>query len=441
MKIHHVIIILVVAAIIGCGYEFKRDEIALYFGTLHKEPAPLTAAGAAAAATGSNGVPSEDIADVAGRTSITVPAALQQRIGVTTGLVEKGPLAMEIRAVGIVQADETKVAHIHIRTDGWVDKIFVGYVGQKVKKNDPLLSIYSPQFYLAEQEYVIFGGFGEDQKSNAESSLTKLRQWDVPPEEIKRLKETRTPGTSLVLRSLIDGTVLTKSAFQGQYITSMNDLYVVADLSVVWVQAKIFEYELPHITLGQKTVITLDALPGQEFTGNVQFIAPVVDEISRTVEVRVELKNNDGLFKPGMFGQIKIGHAMGEGLLVSSSAIIRTGSRNIAFRVDANDRFVPVDVDISPLMFEGRFQVLKGLAAGDRVVTSANFLIDSESRLQAGGGGMAGMAGMDMGSTKGTSGMSGKDTKPTVPAAPAKIDHKNMKGMEGMDDMEGDGKK
>lgn len=336
---------------------------------------------------------------VPGHADVTLPGEVQQRIGVTVGTVEEAPLRMSIRTVGIVQTDETKVAHVHLRTEGWVEKVFVDYTGQKVKKGDPLLAIYSPQFLTTQQEYL--NARQSKQPALANLSRRRLELWDVPADEIKELDKTGKPHTYLTLRSPLAGTVLVKNAFTGQYITPQTELYSVADLSTVWVQAKVYEYELPHVSLGQPATVALPALPGRKLTGKVVFLQPTVDPKTRTVQVRVELPNKDGLLRPGMFGNVVIEHAMGKGLLVPTSAVIRTGERDIAYKVMAAGKFVPVEVTMSPYRFEGsRFQVLTGLKAGDRVVTSANFLIDSESRLRLGGG-MAGMPGMDMGNMKG----------------------------------------
>jgi Cu(I)/Ag(I) efflux system membrane fusion protein len=175
----------------------------------------------------------------------------------------------------------------------------------------------------------------------------------------------------------------------------------VADLSTVWVQAKVYEYELPHVQQGMPAAVTLPAEPGREYAGKVVFIQPTVEPTTRTAQVRVDLPNPDGRFKPNKFANVVIRHDIGTGLLVPASAVIRTGERDIAFCVQSPGKFIPAEVEISPLQFGGRFQVLGGLQAGDRVVSSADFLIDSESRLRAGGGGMAGMEGMDMGNLPG----------------------------------------
>ncbi|HJT76876.1 MAG TPA: efflux RND transporter periplasmic adaptor subunit, partial [Gemmataceae bacterium] len=315
----------------------------------------------------------------------------------------------------IVQPNETRIARVHLKTEGWVQKVFVDYTGQKVKKGDPLLSIYSPQFLTTQQEYL--NARQGKQDSLAALARQRLELWDVPADEIEDLARTSKPRTYLTLRSPLDGTVLVKNAFAGQYVTPQTELYTVADLSTVWVQAKVYEYELPHIESGQPATVTAQALPGQEFKGKAVFVQPTVEEPSRTVQVRVELPNRDGVLKPGMFTRVVIQHHMGTGLLVPASAVIRTGEQDIAYRVVAPGRFLPVEVKTSPFRFEGpagegsgRFQVLEGLKAGEWVVTSANFLIDSESRLRLGGG-MMNMPGMDMGGMKGMEGMDHSGTK------------------------------
>lgn len=338
-----------------------------------------------------------------GFAEIGVAGEVQQRIGVTLGRAEETSLAMKIRAVGIVRPDETKVAHIHLKTEGWVEKLFVSFTGQKLKAGDPMLSIYSPAFYAAQREFLSAlrsARSNPDQQVVTETARQRLELWDVPHDTIEALEKTGKPARSLILRSPISGTVIEKKTFEGQYAMPQAELYVVADLSTVWMQAKIFEYELPHVTVGMPATVSFPSLPMQQFVGKVVFVDPVVDEMSRSVQVRVELPNPNGEFRPGMFGQILLTHPMGSGLTVPTSAVIRTGERNIVFRAVSPGRFVPVQVKISPLQFENRFQVLEGLKPGDEVVTSANFLIDSESRLEAGGGSMVGMPGMDSGGSK-----------------------------------------
>lgn len=355
---------------------------------------------------------------VPGYGPVKVSTEIRQRIGVTVGTVEKAPLTMSVRTVGIVRPDETKVARIHLRTEGWVEKLFVNYTGQPVKKGDPLLSIYSPQFLTTQQEYLTAKKGG--QTDLADLARQRLELWGVPAEVFEQIDKTGKPQRNLTLVSPITGTVLEMGVLEKEYITPQKELYFIADLSAVWVQAKVYEYELPHVELGMPATVSIPALPGQKLVGKVVFVQPTVEEKTRTVEVRVELPNKDGLLKPGMFAHVEIQHTMGEGLLVPTTAVIRTGERDIAFRVEAEGRFVPVEVKVGEFRFGDRFQVLAGLKAGDKVVTSANFLIDSESRLRTGGMGM--MPGMDMGDMK------GMDMKG--------MDHSKMKDMKGKGDAE-----
>ena len=336
-----------------------------------------------------------------GYAEINVNQEVQQRIGVTVGKVEQTPLTMTIRAVGIVRPDETRVAHVHLKTEGWVEKLFVAYNGQKVRAGEPMLSIYSPAFFAAQREFlsalrVAKSGLDSegDQQTVVDTARRRLELWDIPKDEIGKLEQTEKPGKSLLLRSPISGTVLQKQAFAGQYVTLQDDLYVVADLSTVWMQAKIFQYELPHVAIGMPATVSFPSSSQRLHTGKVVFIDPVVDETSRSVQVRIELPNSNGSLLPGMFGDVVISHGMGSGLTIPTSAVIRTGERDIVFRVVSAGRFAPVEVKISPTRFADRFEVLEGLKAGDEVVTSGNFLIDSESRLEAGAGSMADMPGM-----------------------------------------------
>ena len=330
--------------------------------------------------------------DVPEHATVMIPGELQQRIGVRIGRVEKGPLNMSVEAVGIVRPDQTRIARVNIKTEGWVDRLFVNYVGQAVRKGDPLLSIYSPQFVSTQQELLTALRMGQivgqgqvvpqGMPSLAEAARRRLELWDVPDSEIDQLQKTGSAQKDLVLRSPIAGTVLEQDVYEKQYVTPEKQLYVIGDLSTVWVQAQVYEYEIPHVELGRPATVTLSSLPDRQFTGKVVFIQPTVEEATRTVQVRIELPNGEGIFKPGMFAQISIKHPMGDGLLVPTSAVLQTGERNIVYRSEPGDHFVPTAVTISPIQFGDCYQILDGLKEGDSIVTSANFLIYSESRIQ-----------------------------------------------------------
>lgn len=331
-----------------------------------------------------------------GYSEVRIAPEVQQRIGVALGRVQQTELMMNIRTVGIVRPNEARVAHIHLKTEGWIEKLFVSITGQNVKAGDPMLSIYSPAFFAAQREFLSALQSNRTAPSAAQQAVVdtarqRLALWDVPQKTIDDLQRTGKPSTTLILRSPISGTILEKKAFEGQYVMPQAELYVVADLSTVWVQAKVFAYELPHVAIGMPATVTFPSLADRSFGGKVVFVEPVVEEPARTVQVRIELSNPEGTIKPGMFANVFISHAMGRGLTVPTSAVIRTGARDIAFKAVSNDVFVPVEVKISPLPFDDKFQVLGGLNAGEEVVTSANFLLDSESRLRAGGGSMSGM--------------------------------------------------
>lgn len=343
------------------------------------------------------------VASLPGYVPITVLTELQQQIGIRFDQVQLGPLNMSVSTVGIVRPDETRLSDVYVKTEGWIHEVFVDFMGKEIAQGTPLLSIYSPEFYSAQEEYLVstaaslrgpetrFGG------ALADSALLKLELLDIPDDEIKALQERKKPNKYLTLRSPVTGTVLTKSVFAGEQIKPSTKLYEIADLSVVWVQAKVYEYELPHVELGQSVIIQVPAFPEKTFEGKVVFIQAMLNEKTRTTDVRIELQNRENELKIGMFADVQIMHTMGDGLLVSMSSVIRNGTQDVVFRVGKDNLFTPVAVKISPIKFGNQFHVLEGLSAGDKVVASANFLIDSESRLRAGGGAsMSGMEGMDM---------------------------------------------
>ena len=333
------VLLIVIAAAIGIWY------LQVYGGTDHA----TGSAGNPSAGTempgmqmgGKPGAHPSEAAPVAGHATVTIPDEIRQRIGVTIGTVKEGPLLMTVRTVGIVEPNETKLVRIHLRTEGWIQQMFVNFTGQKVQKNEPLLTIYSPNFLATQQEYLVAqraergaGGL-PNQSSLVASARRRLELLGVPEETIEELDKTGVAQEYITLRSPIDGTVLEKNVQEKDYVTPEKQLYLIADLSTVWVQAKVYEYELPHVELGQPATVTLPALPNRELTGKIVFIQPTVEEIARTVQVRIELSNKDGLLKPGMFAHIVISHDMGEGLLVPMSAIIRTGEKDIAYREEA----------------------------------------------------------------------------------------------------------
>jgi Cu(I)/Ag(I) efflux system membrane fusion protein len=326
--------------------------------------------------------------NVPGHATVTISPERQQLIGVRKGNVVRDELVMSIRAVGIIEPDQMKLARVQTRVKGWVTKVLVNFVGQNVRKGDPLVEIYSPDLLETQQEYLIAlkhsekAGQAVPERSLAESAIRRLKLLGVPDDEIEELEQSRKARDTLTLRSPVDGRVLDRSVLEGSYVEPANELYRIADLSIVWLQAKLYEYEIPHIEVDQPVTVTLLSEPDAEFHGRVSFVEPVVQEMTRTVKVRVEVKNPNDSLKPGMYADLKIEHDMGKGLLIPEAAVLRTGERDLAFRVRPEGRFEPVEVKLGS-RFGERFEVREGLKEGDEIVTSAGFLIDSESRLKS----------------------------------------------------------
>ncbi|MFB3815593.1 MAG: efflux RND transporter periplasmic adaptor subunit [Terriglobales bacterium] len=348
-------------------------------------------------------VPVYEGGDIAEQTapagSVKIDPAKQQLIGVALGEVSDEPLVRTIRAVGKVTFDETKVAHIHTKFEGWIERVFVGFTGDLVRKGQPLLSIYSPELVSSQQELFIakrakdYLGNNRDQEisSNAlslyNSARERLRLWDIPDAEIQRIEERGTPIKALTLYSPLNGFVTTRNAFEQQKVTPDTDLYTIADLTTVWVMADVYEYEIPQIQLGQPATVTLSYFPGKKFRGKVAYINPQLDPTTRTLKVRVEVPNPNFELKPDMFANVDIQIDYGKRISVPSEAVLDSGSEQIVFVAHEGGYFEPRKVELGGKV-DNRFIVLSGLQRGEKIVTSGNFLIDSESRLKSATGAM-----------------------------------------------------
>ena len=338
--------------------------------------------------------------NVAGYSAIQLGTDRQQLIGVQIGKVEKRNVSKTVRAVGRIAVDETTLTHIHAKFEGYIERLFVDYTGKPVRKGQPLASIYSPDLLATEQEYLLayrawrqFSRSGnpdlaKNGKDLYDSARQRLLLWDIRPADIERLERSGVPEKALTLYSPIDGTVMAKNAVEGNRVMPGDSLFEIAGLSRVWALADIYEYELPLVHVGQTAVVTLSYLPNRQWRGRIGFISPVVDEKTRTVAVRVELDNRDMTLKPDMFADVRIEQPGSDVLAVPIDAVLSTGSRSIVFIPREGGRFEPREVTVGQRV-DGYYQVLSGLAAGDPVVTQANFLIDSESRLKAALSGMA----------------------------------------------------
>lgn len=326
-----------------------------------------------------------------------------QLFGVRTEKVISRDLNKSIRAVGIVVTDERRVANIQTKFSGWIVDLYVNFTNQTVKKGEPLFSVYSPALLATQEEYIIAkksaknplkGTFGEEYSRTNQKLLESVRQrlelWDIPQEEIYRLDQQAIPMKTLTIRSPINGIVLQKNAFAGMNVEPGMNIFTVADLSHVWVLADIFEQDISSIRMGQEAILTMNAFPERAFEGQVDFINYVLDQTTRTTKVRFDFNNAEMLLKPGMYGVIELTIPIGFVLALPEAAVIDTGTKKIVFIEKAPGFYRPIEVQLG-VKGGGYYQVLKGLNENDLVVTSSQFLMDSESRIQATGGGMQGM--------------------------------------------------
>jgi Cu(I)/Ag(I) efflux system membrane fusion protein len=338
--------------------------------------------------------------------TVQISPERQQLIGVKFGMVEMKPLEKVIRTVGRVDYDEKRITTVSLKVGGWIEDLYVDFTGKYVRKGEPLLTIYSPELVSTQEEYLLalaakksltkssFPEVAGSGDSLAESARRRLRLWDITDEEIKNLEETGKAKRTLTLYVPFSGFVLEKSAYKGMNVMPGASLYKLADLSVVWLYADIYEYELPFIRLGQQASIQLSYTPGETFTGRAIYIYPSLNPETRTAKVRFEIPNAHERLKPEMYANVEIKVPLGQKLTAPEGAIIDTGVRQMAILDKGNGYFEPREVKVGPKV-EGYYEVIKGLKAGERVVTSASFLVDSESNLKEAMGGMAGMPGME----------------------------------------------
>ena len=313
--------------------------------------------------------------------AIRIDAVTIQKMDVRTAPVVKGPLRRVIRTVGTVDFNETALADVTTKFSGWIEKLDVDSTGKEVRKGEPLFEIYSPELYSAQSEYVLAlnqGGGGLKA-----SVRQKLTLYDISEDQIAELEKTGKPRRTLSVRAPIDGVVVEKMAVQGQRAEAGMKLYRLADLSIVWVQSQIYEQDLAYIKLGQEATVSLSYLPDRKFSGRVTFIYPTVDEKTRTARVRMEFHNPGFFLKPGMFATVEIRAELDPStVLVPDTAVLRSGENNTVFVALTGGRFEPRTVRLGQRSENNTYQVLSGLSEGEQVVTSGQFMLDSESQLR-----------------------------------------------------------
>lgn len=343
---------------------------------------------------------------VAETPAVEIPEDKQQLIGIKTTAVAVRPLSKIIKTVGKVEYDEKRLATVNTRFEGWIEKLYVDYTGKYVKAGEPLAEIYSPELIATQQEFLnalkwtsavrtphsaLDKLLSKDADAIVEAARQRLRLWNISEAQIKIIEETGRPLKTLTIYSPSSGYVVQKMALKGMKIMPGEKLFDLADLSTIWVVSDIYEYELPLIKTGQRANISLSYLPDREFPATLDYIYPALAGETRTAKVRFSIPNPNGALKPQMFTNVEIRVDMGKRLSIPDDAVIDTGARQIVYVDRGEGNFEPKEVRLG-LRTEGFREVIAGLKAGEKVASSATFLIDSEAQLKgvtplkAGGG-------------------------------------------------------
>jgi RND family efflux transporter MFP subunit len=340
----------------------------------------------------------EDSTEMAPHQAALVPVQLSpermQSIGVRTGRVQRKAVNDEIRVTGNVAVDETRLAYVQVRYAGYVQKVFADATYQYLRKGQPLFTIYSPDLAATEREYLVakqnqqrvaastVPGVTEGAASLLEAATERLKQWGVPQQEITRLESTGQVQQELTVESPVSGYITERNALPNLTVQPETRLYTVADLSTIWVFAEVFQNDLGRIKIGDRATLSVDAYPGRTFEGRVNFIYPQVDMMTRTVRARLAFSNPGLKLTPGMFVNVALKLGGGTQLVIPATGVLQSGTRQVVF-VNRGDGYLePREVELGARAGDD-FVVLKGLQEGEEIVTSANFLIDSESQLQA----------------------------------------------------------
>ncbi len=330
--------------------------------------------------------------ELVGGVNISIDPVTQQNMGIRTTEVVEGKLSNTIRTYGRITYDETRTVQVSLKTSGWIEKIHVDFTGKHVKEGQPLFELYSPELVAAQEEYLstyrsVKRNAGQTPSSIKNDFLAsarrRLQYFDVADSEIAIIEHNGFVNKTLTIRSPSSGIVIDKKAEEGSYLKAGTTVYRIADLSRVWLEAHIYEYELPWVSEGQEAEMRLPYNPGKKYTGKVAFVYPYLQQKTRDVVIRLEFENPGLEIKPEMYADvwIKTG-SKGKGLIIPLEAVIRSGERNIVFVAKREGKFAPRNVELGLSLDGGMIQVLSGVAPGDMVVTSGQFLLDSESKLK-----------------------------------------------------------
>lgn len=326
--------------------------------------------------------------------TVKIDPTMVQNIGVRTAKAEKQELSRHIRTIGRIDYDEERLTKLYPKTDGWIEKLFINKTGDKVHKDSILLEFYSPQLVASQEEYLLalknretlknspFEEIRAGAESLVESSRERLVLLDVPAHQIKNLEETRKARKALHIHSPFSGVVTHIGARAGQYVTPQTELYRIADLDRVWVYVDVYEDDLAWVRKGDKADMQLTALPGRTLKGRVATIYPYLEAKTRTARVRLEFRNRDGALKPDMYANIVLHSSRKvDAVVVPSESVVRSGTREIVFVVQGPGTYAPRVVKLG-VSADGKTQIIEGIAPGEEIVVSAQFLIDSESKLR-----------------------------------------------------------
>jgi len=363
-----------------CGMKLVRVETPAPVGTPGPNVAHETEAARAAPA-------------VSGFSTVDIDPSRQQLIGLRTAEVTRAKVGGTRRTVGRVVVDETRVYRINLKVAGFVERIYVDFIGKSVNRGAPLFTLYSPELLIAQDEFLlalqnrglvqdVTGVPSGDGETLVNAARRKLELWDVPAKTIDQIAQTRQSIRTITFHSPVKGVVTKKDVVQGMRLDAGAMPYEVVDLSHVWVVADVYESELRFVKQGMPATLTLNAFPNRVFRGKTAFIDPMLNPMTRTVEVRIAFPNPNGELKPQMFGEVVLDSSPRDVLAIPQDAVIHSGTRHLVFVAIGNGRFEPREVRLGESDGD-RVEVVTGLAAGERVVTRANFLIDSESRLRA----------------------------------------------------------
>ncbi|MFH0814293.1 MAG: efflux RND transporter periplasmic adaptor subunit [Pseudomonadota bacterium] len=326
--------------------------------------------------------------------TIQIPLEKQQLIGVKTVEVSVRPLEKTIRTVGRIEYDERKLATVNTKFEGWIERLYVDYTGKYVKKGEPLAEIYSPELLATQQEFInllqwskaqkeegLAGMLAKDAQVIVEAARQRLRLWDITDAQINKVEETGKPIRTLTIYSPVSGYIVQKMALLGMRVMPGEKLFDVADLSTVWIIADIYEYESPLVKIGETAKISLSYFPGKAFESRIDYIYPTLSGETRTIKVRFTIPNPGGELKPNMYTDVEVKIFLGAKLAIPQEALIDTGERQIVYVDKGDGYFEPREV-VPGLRGEDMVEVIKGLQAGEKVASGANFLIDSEAQLK-----------------------------------------------------------